>query len=252
MCSVTAEAHPQARFHRAIERRALWMAEDAARELPNLPLEDGLKLVHLYAERGSPKHEPAALRWLERYLTERTPRLQHFAEVTASLAKRGFESGARTKGRGGVSNSVTRPHRGSLHGGLRAASWLVDVHRDAVRVERPEAIHPPRAHTRSCLCPRPEGEEPLVHVVDAALKLEPDRDARLDGFGDRLNLDQLDLASVRRREKCTATHVHPLFPQLEADAVLVEGDRLGELRRRNDEDRQSGSHAMIVCPAANP
>lgn len=38
------------------------MAEDAARELPNLPLEDALQLVHLYAERGSPKYEPAARR----------------------------------------------------------------------------------------------------------------------------------------------------------------------------------------------
>jgi hypothetical protein len=36
------------------------MAEDAARELPNLPLQDALQLVHLYAERGSPKFEPAA------------------------------------------------------------------------------------------------------------------------------------------------------------------------------------------------
>jgi hypothetical protein len=32
------------------------MAEDAARELPNLPLEDALQLVHLYFERGSPGH----------------------------------------------------------------------------------------------------------------------------------------------------------------------------------------------------
>ena len=37
------------------------MAEDAARELPNLPLEDALQLVWLYAERGSPKYERAAL-----------------------------------------------------------------------------------------------------------------------------------------------------------------------------------------------
>jgi hypothetical protein len=28
------------------------------------------------------------MRWLERYLTEGTPRLQHFAEITTSLAKR--------------------------------------------------------------------------------------------------------------------------------------------------------------------
>ena len=27
------------------------------------------------------------MRWLERYLTEGSPRLKHFAEITASLAK---------------------------------------------------------------------------------------------------------------------------------------------------------------------
>lgn len=76
------------RFRRAIERRALWAAEDAARELPNLPLENALQLVHLYAERGSPKFERAAMRWLARYMTEGSPRLQHFAEVAVSLAQR--------------------------------------------------------------------------------------------------------------------------------------------------------------------
>jgi hypothetical protein len=63
------------------------MAEDAARELPNPPLEDALKLVHPYAERGSPKYEKAALRWLERYLTEGSPPLRHFADVVADLPK---------------------------------------------------------------------------------------------------------------------------------------------------------------------
>jgi hypothetical protein len=62
------------------------MAEDAARELPCLPLEDALQLVHLYFERGSPKAEPAARRWLVRYLTEGSPGLQDVARVTASLA----------------------------------------------------------------------------------------------------------------------------------------------------------------------
>jgi hypothetical protein len=89
---MTAEAHANARFRRAIERRALWAAEDAARELPNLPLEDALQLVRLYADRGSPKFERAAMRWLERYLAESSPRLRHFAEITASLAR--LESGA--------------------------------------------------------------------------------------------------------------------------------------------------------------
>ena len=35
-----------------------------------------------------PKHEKAAPRWLERYLAEGSPRLRHFAEITASLAGR--------------------------------------------------------------------------------------------------------------------------------------------------------------------
>jgi hypothetical protein len=85
---VNAQPSAHARFRRAIERRALWMAEDAARELPNLSLEDALQLVHLYAERGAPKYEKAALRWLERYLAESSPRLRQAAEVTASLAAR--------------------------------------------------------------------------------------------------------------------------------------------------------------------
>jgi hypothetical protein len=46
------------------------------------------QLVHLDAERGSPKYKKAALRWLERYLTEGSPKLKHFAEITASLAAR--------------------------------------------------------------------------------------------------------------------------------------------------------------------
>ena len=61
--------------------------EDAARELPNLPLEDALELVRLYFERGSPKAEPAARRWLVRYLSEGKPGLRDIAMVTANLAE---------------------------------------------------------------------------------------------------------------------------------------------------------------------
>ena len=60
---------------------------DAARELPNLSLEEALQLVQLYAEQGSPKFEPAARRWLVRYLTEGTPSLRDVAKVTVGLAK---------------------------------------------------------------------------------------------------------------------------------------------------------------------
>jgi hypothetical protein len=50
-----------------------------------LPLEDVLLLVHLYFERGSPKAEPAARRWLVRYLSEGTS-LRDVAKVTVGLA----------------------------------------------------------------------------------------------------------------------------------------------------------------------
>lgn len=98
---MTAEPNAHVRFRRAIQRRALWLAEGAARELPNLPLEDALQLVHLYAERGSPKFEPAARRWLVRYLTEGTPSMREIAKVTANLAKqRGELSSSTGQGRG--------------------------------------------------------------------------------------------------------------------------------------------------------
>jgi hypothetical protein len=57
------------------------------RGLPNLPLEDLLQLVHLYAERGSPKHPAAARRWLVRYLTDGTTSLQDVAKLSSSLAR---------------------------------------------------------------------------------------------------------------------------------------------------------------------
>jgi hypothetical protein len=59
-----------------------------AREMPQVSLEDALKLVHLYAEKESPECEAAAMKWLRRYLDERSPTLKNFAEITARLAKR--------------------------------------------------------------------------------------------------------------------------------------------------------------------
>jgi hypothetical protein len=54
-----------------------------------------VQLVHLYAERGSPKYERAAMRWPERYLAEGSPRLQHFAEIATELARHELEAGGR-------------------------------------------------------------------------------------------------------------------------------------------------------------
>ena len=48
---------------------------------------DALQLVTLYAERGSPKYEHAALRWLARYLTEGRPTLEDAAATSCWLVE---------------------------------------------------------------------------------------------------------------------------------------------------------------------
>jgi hypothetical protein len=90
---MTAQPHAGVASAERSNAGALWLAEDAARELPNLPLEDALQLVHLYLDRGSPKAEPAARRWLILYLSEGTPSISDVAKVTASLATRGDSEG---------------------------------------------------------------------------------------------------------------------------------------------------------------
>ncbi|TML46407.1 MAG: hypothetical protein E6G20_10870 [Actinobacteria bacterium] len=88
MCSLTSSGHAYAEFQRALKNGNLWVAEAGARDLPQVPLADALKLVHLYAERESPKLEKAAMKWLRRYLDESSPRLDHFAKIVVGLAQR--------------------------------------------------------------------------------------------------------------------------------------------------------------------
>jgi hypothetical protein len=44
--------------------------------------------VYLYAEKEVPKFERAVMRWLSRYLDERSPTLRNFAEVVRSLEEK--------------------------------------------------------------------------------------------------------------------------------------------------------------------
>jgi hypothetical protein len=80
--------HAYARLRRALEHGHLWAAEDAARQLRAVSLDDALELVHLYAQEESPKFEAAARRWLGRYLEEREPTLLEVARMAAMLAER--------------------------------------------------------------------------------------------------------------------------------------------------------------------
>jgi len=86
---VTSRGHAYAEFKRALDRGNLWIAEAVAREMPQVSLEDALKLAHLYAEKEQwDKFERAAMRWLRRYLDENSPTLKNFAKVVRNLEQR--------------------------------------------------------------------------------------------------------------------------------------------------------------------
>jgi hypothetical protein len=89
---VTAQGTALTRYRRAIETQSIVLAELAAREMGHVPLVEALALVVLYATSGSPKAEPAAVRWLARLALER-PRttigeLQLAAAALGQLAVR--------------------------------------------------------------------------------------------------------------------------------------------------------------------
>ena len=69
---VTSDGHPGARLQRALAARNLPAAEQAAFEIPFIPLADARALVELYAEKGDRKYERAALKYLPRYLARRS------------------------------------------------------------------------------------------------------------------------------------------------------------------------------------
>jgi hypothetical protein len=87
---VTSEGHPGARLQRALAAGNLIAAEQAAFDVPFVPLTGARALVVAYAEKGDRKFERAALRYLRRYLEEADPSLADAAQVAALLAERGM------------------------------------------------------------------------------------------------------------------------------------------------------------------
>lgn len=84
---VTSQGTAHGRFQRALERGSIDLAEHAARELGWLSLMDALSLVVAYARTGSPKFEPAAVRWVARLALEGTEmRLADLQLAAAALA----------------------------------------------------------------------------------------------------------------------------------------------------------------------
>lgn len=97
---VAAQGSAQSRFQRALDRGDIDQAEMAARELGFLSLGNALALVVGYARAGSPKFEPAAVRWLARLALEgreiRLADVQLAAAALANLRERRHETAEKT------------------------------------------------------------------------------------------------------------------------------------------------------------
>ena len=70
MCSVTSHGSAYGRFGHAIERRNVWAAEMAMREMGDVTLADALDYVELLAESRLDRFERAAVRWHGRLAVE--------------------------------------------------------------------------------------------------------------------------------------------------------------------------------------
>jgi hypothetical protein len=84
---VTAEGSPLTRFSRALKTQNVFLAEVALGEMEKVPLDAALKLVNLYGEAGDPKYEPAARKWLARYIAEEQPSLKDLAATPCSFVE---------------------------------------------------------------------------------------------------------------------------------------------------------------------
>jgi hypothetical protein len=85
---MTSEGHPHAIFQRAVRSGNLTAVEALLIDMRWVPLEYARALVELYAEKGSPKYERAALKYLGRYLAEADPSLTDVAQLAGVLAER--------------------------------------------------------------------------------------------------------------------------------------------------------------------
>jgi hypothetical protein len=82
---LTAQGHPRAIFHRAIERKNLLIAETTARELGALDLTEALDLVCLVAEKTPQRLDAFARRFLMRLADERPLNLAELDVAVTAL-----------------------------------------------------------------------------------------------------------------------------------------------------------------------
>jgi hypothetical protein len=75
-------------FQRAVRSGNLTAVEALLIDMRWVPLEHARALVELYAEKGNPKYERAALKYLGRYMAEADPSLAEVAQLAGVLSER--------------------------------------------------------------------------------------------------------------------------------------------------------------------
>jgi hypothetical protein len=68
---VTSSGHAHSRFRRALLSKNLVLIEAAAAELPQVALDDALRILVVMAEKADPRFERAAARFAARVIIER-------------------------------------------------------------------------------------------------------------------------------------------------------------------------------------
>ena len=84
---MTSQGTAHGRFSRALANRNQRGAEDAARELGRLSLEDALGLCVLSLQAAPARYERGAVRWLERFIAEKGPSLEDVGLAVGALAE---------------------------------------------------------------------------------------------------------------------------------------------------------------------
>jgi hypothetical protein len=86
---VTPDGSPTARFRRALATGNPTLVVEAARELPQIGLDDALAVCMVLAAKRDPRYPRAAGRWLGRVILERGLPLEQGLRAAAALVELG-------------------------------------------------------------------------------------------------------------------------------------------------------------------
>jgi len=105
---VSIKGSPYARFRRALDTGNLALIRTAAAELPQVNLDDALRICLVIREREPESFDKAACRWLARYAMDRRATLARLAVAVAALETHARGPGFGPRSIGAPVNPVRR------------------------------------------------------------------------------------------------------------------------------------------------